>query len=552
MEYIRSTLSLSNIDNSIIELDRIDDDICYFSNNNKHPDKTNPILLKLGYFHEQLYDILENSKTIHQSKIDPRTKLRFNRTIADWNRHVNILRKNKTIDLTDTIMINTNQIPCFNTKIRHIKSNVQIELEKKVDTFDLDKIESDEKLISVCRHGSNPCCMLSKSNLSNWLNMLIDNLDNPDIIFDTNGPQKQVSFIEYNHFMKIKRLYCCKTHGDLIVNNNKINSINNFLCGRHFLKVKCPILKTPHCNKVDKIDKSDKCDKLLKFSTLAQQASLRLNKNKLNKIIFSLIAKRYPKAVKYCSNSSCKSSNIGFIPIATEDDLLAIVFHHGIKNKNKNNLDTMYNCKYCKVYHKMNFHQIVCPSCNVTQCAICGQIPYHDKSLCQGPIPLDIDKDLYEILIKTTKECPHCNTRTEKSAMCDHIRCTVCTTDWCYRCQQKLNKNDPYLHQCLSSKVLEGEPDPHYRQFDLTDSESESDFSENETSDDSDSEDDSEDTDTDSINRPGGSRGADGPNGTDTDDTEDNIYDDFPDDFTNGPIYVVSSDFRPNVFGISI
>ncbi|KZT74831.1 hypothetical protein DAEQUDRAFT_700902 [Daedalea quercina L-15889] len=49
-------------------------------------------------------------------------------------------------------------------------------------------------------------------------------------------------------------------------------------------------------------------------------------------------------------------------------------------------------------------------------------------------------------LDSSTMSCPSCQVHVEKSLGCNHMTCTKCKTHFCYRCGDKLQANDPYVH----------------------------------------------------------------------------------------------------------
>jgi len=55
-----------------------------------------------------------------------------------------------------------------------------------------------------------------------------------------------------------------------------------------------------------------------------------------------------------------------------------------------------------------------------------------------------------------SKLCPNCSEAVILKDGCDHIKC-ICGVDWCFRCEQKLPKGNPYKHMCVSTEVLNGQ-----------------------------------------------------------------------------------------------
>lgn len=46
----------------------------------------------------------------------------------------------------------------------------------------------------------------------------------------------------------------------------------------------------------------------------------------------------------------------------------------------------------------------------------------------------------------STRGCPGCSTKIQKSMGCNHMTCTRCGTHFCYLCSEKLLASNPYLH----------------------------------------------------------------------------------------------------------
>lgn len=79
---------------------------------------------------------------------------------------------------------------------------------------------------------------------------------------------------------------------------------------------------------------------------------------------------------------------------------------------------------------------LVC-SCGHEFCAIHGDA--HSGETCKEyeSRPLTQAERLSaSAVVETTKPCPHCNARIELYGGCEHIVCTSCHNDWCYKCGQ--------------------------------------------------------------------------------------------------------------------
>ncbi|KAI0728629.1 hypothetical protein C8Q72DRAFT_994450 [Fomitopsis betulina] len=46
----------------------------------------------------------------------------------------------------------------------------------------------------------------------------------------------------------------------------------------------------------------------------------------------------------------------------------------------------------------------------------------------------------------STMSCPNCHIHVEKSLGCNHMTCAKCKTHFCYRCGDRLQANNPYIH----------------------------------------------------------------------------------------------------------
>jgi hypothetical protein len=456
----------------MIDLNNVDDCIVKFRKLKK--------FFKTNYISEidRLIDVARSILAFLELKSPSRSDYKFGmeRRLKSWNRNVSILRSNKEISGINTehdvkIVFITNSIPCFNTKSKNKKSKVLEELEKGIDSFDHDKVDEGENLLSVCRHGPNPCCMLSKDNLRAWLESIITH---KELILDF-GVHRKIGIMQAKNFGKISWINCCNYHTKVSMNavaKKKPVSISDFKCARFSARVKCSVQKNTSCN-VLTIDTgadstSAQCGKLLKFTTLTQMAQLKISKIKLNKLMFDVFNKQYPNLVRYCYDPKCPASMTGFIPVMSFND-----YNDDSESDSDDDVDEPKHrvkrlyCKFCEMIHNVDYHKIECGICHKSQCAICLSKPYHSQSVCQGPRPDEIDEETFKILCLTTKPCPTCNVRAEKISGCDHMKCTNCPTEWCYRCIQELDKNDPYRHECISSSILEGEPDPHYRDYDI-------------------------------------------------------------------------------------
>lgn len=75
-----------------------------------------------------------------------------------------------------------------------------------------------------------------------------------------------------------------------------------------------------------------------------------------------------------------------------------------------------------------------CP-CGHSFCAVHGDA--HPNMTCKEfeSRPLTPEEQLSHTAVHdTTKPCPHCNARIELYGGCEHIVCSSCNNDWCYKC----------------------------------------------------------------------------------------------------------------------
>jgi hypothetical protein len=131
------------------------------------------------------------------------------------------------------------------------------------------------------------------------------------------------------------------------------------------------------------------------------------------------------------------------------------------------------NCKHCsepfmdkivmdaltgKLTSAVHFNKRSCPECETSWCLECGQQPYHDRKICQGPVEKlnEIFKDLEgeerEQAMAEVRICPNknCQVVVYRDGGCDHLHCKQCSTHFCYRCRGTLDPdiNRTYKHTC--------------------------------------------------------------------------------------------------------
>ena len=77
--------------------------------------------------------------------------------------------------------------------------------------------------------------------------------------------------------------------------------------------------------------------------------------------------------------------------------------------------------------------------CGAEYCALCGE-GAHFPATCarrkawHGLMHTSPDG---QFLLQHTRPCPSCGARTQRDKGCMHIRCTICSQEWCWACGQK-------------------------------------------------------------------------------------------------------------------
>ncbi|EIM92759.1 RWD-domain-containing protein [Stereum hirsutum FP-91666 SS1] len=71
---------------------------------------------------------------------------------------------------------------------------------------------------------------------------------------------------------------------------------------------------------------------------------------------------------------------------------------------------------------------------------------YGKANIARLVLKYEEEKANREWLAKSTMSCPSCQIHVEKSHGCNHMTCAKCRQHFCYRCGDKLNGNNPYLH----------------------------------------------------------------------------------------------------------
>uniref|UniRef100_A0A6C0C9E7 RBR-type E3 ubiquitin transferase n=1 Tax=viral metagenome TaxID=1070528 RepID=A0A6C0C9E7_9ZZZZ len=196
------------------------------------------------------------------------------------------------------------------------------------------------------------------------------------------------------------------------------------------------------------------CNKMIKLSVLLSHLTFVERKKfrcKYVTLYLALIKAKYGDKVNiyYCKNTKCVCAETGFLYISNVTD---------------DKEDNVF-CEKCNTNHHVHLHQIECSLCKYSFCSTCEQHPYHVDRVCYGVVSDDIK--LLLLSSSAYKPCPGCKLPYEKDGGCDHIICNNidCGIHWCWRCLQKLDSKDPYLHACLSINVVATNVDGAYRDF---------------------------------------------------------------------------------------
>lgn len=296
--------------------------------------------------------------------------------------------------------------PFINTKKRNSKGKKNQLLAEGLITFPEKITDKDHHSIVLCKTRNKMCLVMDKPDLYNWLSTELEKHDKFQLITHMNENDRQ------------------------LVNIYNEKNINHII---KLLAIKCPNCK----------------DKNIKISKFWPHIS-RDNRNIINQKIWAafglIMIQKHESKLGYCLNQKCRYA------------------HHGIMIPKIYEMksETSIFCKECGINHGVHAHKVKCPAkgCQTTFCNVCKTSPYHDKEVCQGPID-----DLDPLILKTTRPCPECGIRSEKSDGCDRMKCGNCQSNWCWRCLQKLDKDDPYLHNCLPDGIVDGVPDGVYRDY---------------------------------------------------------------------------------------
>ena len=94
-------------------------------------------------------------------------------------------------------------------------------------------------------------------------------------------------------------------------------------------------------------------------------------------------------------------------------------------------------------------HQMACPTCNHRFCAIHGDA--HPNKTCaeySNSKRARQERKSEKVISRFTKPCSHCGAFIEKISGCDHIVCSSCKQDMCFRCGTHIHLSGDMIRSC--------------------------------------------------------------------------------------------------------
>lgn len=91
----------------------------------------------------------------------------------------------------------------------------------------------------------------------------------------------------------------------------------------------------------------------------------------------------------------------------------------------------------------------ICEKCQYAFCRICYTGWHGEFARCYPRDPNELsaeDKASYDWILLHTSPCPTCNSPTQKTMGCNHMKCIQCNTHFCYLCGSWLDGQMPYTH----------------------------------------------------------------------------------------------------------
>lgn len=114
------------------------------------------------------------------------------------------------------------------------------------------------------------------------------------------------------------------------------------------------------------------------------------------------------------------------------------------------------DCNFAFINESKCQSNITCEQCHKTYCAQC-LINHPEYMSCQAAkenYSTADDKANQSWKNQHSKQCPHCHTNIEKNRGCDHITCTKCRHEFCWKCMEKYPCD---IRRCIE---LEANPRP--------------------------------------------------------------------------------------------
>lgn len=374
-----------------------------------------------------VFDTLQTASNLFAvaptKKIRQKYRLHFETAISKWNKKIN--------KIYDPL---TRPLPTINTKTVHVHGSVGC-LPVDHDTFNLDGVG---KQCVVCSHKTThnnwPCCVIPQSTLLTFMQNAFRNTS----------------------FWVLSDKKC--RHASILATD--VSVCFESTCCLKSLMLLCQQKHTDHCPKSKDGVARSLCENPIPLKKLIDFLDRNDRKEFTDSMVVDiykqLMIHEHPKMFGFCTDKKCEYASKPFLLIPPDPVSFDPM--------------TTIHCSFCDKKHHVHGHKQVCPNkdCTVTFCSVCKISPYHDHDVCQGPRDnAGIDEETYMELLRTTKPCPHCKSRTQKVANCDKITCVACNKYWCWRCVQKLDQRDPYRHNCLSADVLPGQRDGAFRDFDV-------------------------------------------------------------------------------------
>lgn len=107
---------------------------------------------------------------------------------------------------------------------------------------------------------------------------------------------------------------------------------------------------------------------------------------------------------------------------------------------------------FSKENNSFSSHQndLKCPLCKHQFCAIHGDM--HQGISCQDHRPSTTDQKSERYIQRSTKPCSHCTMPIFKESGCDHIVCSGCRNDMCFKCGSHEYLSGDMLRSCSNCR----------------------------------------------------------------------------------------------------